>query len=534
MFFIALWLLLSSLAFASDCNRPSTGFTPFTEPYPRPYQGFTLGLYPNASNLLPTAHLAAGLRLAAEVRPRNFSGALDDATGRIVLLSAGMSNATQEFSTFLPLANADREKNPRLLIVDGAQGGWSADRLVAGGDVYWATVATRLAAAGASAAQVQVVWMKQADASPTKPFPEDARQLQSELATLARTLRARFPNLRLLYLSNRIYAGYATTNLNPEPYAYQSGFAVKWLIEQQIQGDASLSYDAGLAPWMAWGPYLWADGTRSRGDGLVWNCEDLQASDGTHPSPSGARKVAAMLLDFFKSDPTARPWFVRAATPSAPSIGAVVNGATYLPSVATGSIASLFGTELADGTAAAASLPLPHTLAGTQVLVGGEQALLFYVSPVQINFQIPAAPAGTDLTVVRSGVASKAFPATLSLYAPGLFTLDSTPSGPAAALHADGSRITAQSPARTGEIIMLFGTGLGVRNPLIMAPEVLPVVRIGGIEATLTYYGPAPGYPGLNQFNVTIPNAAPSGAVPVVLQLASSVSNQVTLNIVTR
>jgi hypothetical protein len=96
----------------------------------------------------------------------------------------------------------------------------------------------------------------------------------------------------LIYTSSRIYAGYATTSLNPEPYAYQSAFAVKWLIQEArhtIRGRPESQ------PWLGWGPYLWADGLEPRG---------------THPSTSGRQKVAQMLLDFFKTDPTAKGWFL--------------------------------------------------------------------------------------------------------------------------------------------------------------------------------------------------------------------------------
>ena len=63
-------------------------------------------------------------------------------------------------------------------------------------------------------------------------------------------------------------------------------------------------------PWVAWGPYLWADGTRARSDGLEWNCSDF-ASDGTHPDAAGASKVAHRLLSFFQHNPTTRSWFNR-------------------------------------------------------------------------------------------------------------------------------------------------------------------------------------------------------------------------------
>lgn len=66
-----------------------------------------------------------------------------------------------------------------------------------------------------------------------------------------------------------------------------------------------------VAPWLAWGPYLWADGTAARSDGFTWLCSDLE-SDYTHPSATGGVvKVARQLLAFFKTDPTATPWFLR-------------------------------------------------------------------------------------------------------------------------------------------------------------------------------------------------------------------------------
>jgi hypothetical protein len=121
--------------------------------------------------------------------------------------------------------------------------------------------------------------------------------------------------LRVAYLSSRIYAGYATTALNPEPYAYEGAFPVRWLIQSQINGDAGLNYNAEVgpvkSPLLLWGPYLWADGLNPRSDGLIWERGDLSSSDGTHPSDSGRLKVAHILLDFFKTNELAHGWFVK-------------------------------------------------------------------------------------------------------------------------------------------------------------------------------------------------------------------------------
>jgi hypothetical protein len=217
-----------------------------------------------------------------------------------------------EFSVFKQIADTDRTKNSKLTIVDGAQGGQTAAIISSPSASFWTVVDQRLTAAGVTSKQVQVVWIKEADANPTQPFPTHAKTLQLELEAIARIMKLRYPNTRLAYCSSRTYAGYATSTLNPEPFAYESAFSVKWMIEKQISGDTLLAY-AGLAvrsPWLAWGPYLWTDGTTPRADGLVWNAVNTQA-DGTHPSASGSLKVASLLLSFFKSDPTTALWFLK-------------------------------------------------------------------------------------------------------------------------------------------------------------------------------------------------------------------------------
>lgn len=207
-----------------------------------------------------------------------------------------------------------------MVIVDCAQGGQAARQWAYPQDTPnrpspWVVMDQRLEKANVEPNQVQVVWMKQAEISPAQygAFPAHARVLSDNMAAILRMLKSRFPNLRIAYLSSRIYAGYAGTPLNPEPYAYESAFSVRWLIEAQAAADPNLNYDPlkgeVRVPLLLWGPYLWADGVQPReSDGLVWLREDL-GNDGTHPSTSGRRKVASMLLQFFLTDPTATPWF---------------------------------------------------------------------------------------------------------------------------------------------------------------------------------------------------------------------------------
>ena len=127
-------------------------------------------------------------------------------------------------------------------------------------------------------------------------------------------MHGRFPNLKLV-TSNRTYGGWAKNRLNPEPYAYETGFAVKWVVEQQIKGDPALSLDPErgpvLSPWLSWGPDLWANGTTPRKDGYHYVEGDLRADDGTHEEVQGQDKVGRELLKFFTTDTTTRSWFTR-------------------------------------------------------------------------------------------------------------------------------------------------------------------------------------------------------------------------------
>lgn len=305
-------------------GKPSVGITPLTDlASDARYKEQDGGLHGGGKNAPPDALLKTALAAGKEIRPLDAAGA-PSPSGKVVLLSIGMSNTTQEYRQFMVVASRDGEKAPWVVPIDGAQGGMTAfawanpDRVKAGGRPDpWAVLDQRLETAGVTAKQVQVVWLKQANANPAPDgdFPGHAEKLKQDIAGLLAKLRKRFPNLKLVYLSSRIYAGYAATPLNPEPYAYESAFAVRWLIRDQLDG--STLKQPEQRPVLLWGPYLWADGEKGRKtDKLVYLRKDL-GPDGTHPSPSGQQKVAEMLLRFFKTDPTAKGWFLKSTATDA-------------------------------------------------------------------------------------------------------------------------------------------------------------------------------------------------------------------------
>jgi hypothetical protein len=313
---------------------PSAERVPLTEMGTGTYLGFTGGLYPQGYTV-PSVHDSVGRVETTRIVPRDAAGNLS-ASGKYVLLSIGMSNTTQEFCgqsgttpcnawTFMGQAAADPAVNrTTLVIANGAAGGKSAAFWDDAADPDYDRVRDQvLPRLGVTEWQVQVAWVKVANPGPSVSLPNanaDAYTLLRQMGAIARAMRQRYPNLRQIFFSSRIFGGFATTSLNPEPYAYESGFAVKWVVQAQIdqrqtgsvdQRAGDLRYDQ--TPWLAWGPYLWSGNTGTPLGSLAWVRSDLEG-DGTHPAQSGEEKVGAALLSFFKSSPYTACWFLAGRT----------------------------------------------------------------------------------------------------------------------------------------------------------------------------------------------------------------------------
>ncbi len=216
----------------------------------------------------------------------------------------------------------------------------------------------------------------------------------------------------------------------------------------------------------------------------------------------------------------------------------VVGGANFQNYVSPGAIVSGFGSGLASGTRSASGLPLPLSLGGTSVRVGTRAAPLFFVSPTQVNFQIPSDVSGRQtVTVSLNDALVVSGEVAVDAASPALFTRNQSGSGAVAALNQDGSPVSADGcvlgarPAPSGSVVQLFGTGPGPLNPQLATGQVAPssplsvtrttpVVLLGGVPVNVEFSGAAPGFVGLWQINIRIPQSPPSGpAVPVVLRI---------------
>ncbi len=237
---------------------------------------------------------------------------------------------------------------------------------------------------------------------------------------------------------------------------------------------------------------------------------------------------------------TASKAFVNAANPSGGN------------ALAPGSIASLYGANLAPQIAIPDAAPtLPFTLGGVTMTMGGGSVPLFFVSPTQINFQVPLftlnGQISTTLTVTQ-GASTTTITIQLKPYAPALFTTNAGGTGQASTLIAGTTSLAAPTgafpasrPARIGEYLSIYATGLGdvsnrpslgsaSPNGPLAATLVTPVVTIGGVPAAVSFSGLAPGYVGLYQINVQVPAGAPTGPdIPIVVMIGGVPSNTATI-----
>ena len=205
--------------------------------------------------------------------------------------------------------------------------------------------------------------------------------------------------------------------------------------------------------------------------------------------------------------------------------------------VAPGELVSLFGTSVGPDTPVVntgfdpSTGALPTTLAGSTVTFDGISAPLIFTSATQINLQVPyqvAGHASTVVVVMNQGSASDPVTVPVVAFQPGLFARAGTTQ--AVALNEDGSVNSASNPAAKRSVVTVFGTGSGVVDPPVPTGKPAPGLplslalgvsaTIGGADARLVFGGLTPGFVGLMQVNVEIPDGSPSGNVAVEVTVA--------------
>lgn len=224
------------------------------------------------------------------------------------------------------------------------------------------------------------------------------------------------------------------------------------------------------------------------------------------------------------------------------SADSAVNAASFTAPVAPGALVSIFGRNLAAEEIQARQLPLPTELAGTTVTINGRRLPLLYVSRSQVNAQLPFDVGGTARLQVATPNGFSEAAVAIAETGPGIFSVG-TQAGPAPTIvHADGRLVTAASPARTGEHISVYLTGLGDVNGQISAGQPAPLsplltvrapvdVEIGGELVMSLFAGLAPGFAGLYQVNLEVPQELASGAYSFRIVAKGRSSNTVRVSV---
>jgi uncharacterized protein (TIGR03437 family) len=251
--------------------------------------------------------------------------------------------------------------------------------------------------------------------------------------------------------------------------------------------------------------------------------------------PSGSGTITATYNSTNSASVTVNVTASGSGSTATPAIASVSNGASFQPTFAPGAALSIFGSQLAPVTHSASSVPLPLSTSGVAVLVNGIAAPLYYVSPSQLNVQIPYETAANNsavLSVNNNGhVTTQSFQ--VAAAAPGIFT------------SSNGALVPTPSAA-IGQEIALYVTGVGAVLPAISdgaAPAAstaladLPrpaqptTVTIGPAQASIDFIGIPAGLVGVTQINVQVPNGISSGVQPVVVTVGGVASAPATVTI---
>jgi hypothetical protein len=279
---------------------PST-LRPFTER--ATFMGtYETGLYPGGKNDMPAAHRKAGERVAATIRPLDVDGK-PSPEGKIIALTVGHSNCNMYFGALQKrLKQNAAQLHPRFELLNAAVGGQQLPEIVQLQGKVWDRQKQLLGAPGLSAQQVQVVffhttyhtWKNATNAAP-RPFPQTMQKMEADMAKVLKHLVGLYPNLKIAYVTAdgfRHFTGW-------EPHVWQEAFAIKWLVESQIRGDAGTAFEGAdrALPWLQWGPYIWDN---------RWGKEYF--TDGVHPAPKALDIFVEKYWSHFVGDSVSRAW----------------------------------------------------------------------------------------------------------------------------------------------------------------------------------------------------------------------------------
>ncbi len=327
--FIASIIIVAGFACQAQvqCWNDSTGLIPLNDLGTGYYNGIQGGLYLFGTNEMPSNHKKKGNNYSKQFKPLDSLGNINYEEGEVLMLAFGASIASNAINAFGDsLVHYDFEGVSNCVSIKSmCFGGKDLDYMIdTVSDNYWDGVRDRMAERGETNAQVQIAWlMQQSDGDSTDDFLTYYNSVSAKYVTLLQMMKDTFPNLKQVFISGIHYTGYMDPNHDrfpsfSNPHDYWGNLVIRDIIKRQINGDPALKYTgfAPQVPWLAWGPYFWADGVNPRTtDGLSWKCEQFRTDatgGGFHlvNEPESLGVEAQMLLDFFETNPVAKTWYL--------------------------------------------------------------------------------------------------------------------------------------------------------------------------------------------------------------------------------
>ena len=339
------------------------------------------------------------------------------------------------------------------------------------------------------------------------------------------------------YFNNTVY--FAGTGDNLKAFSISNGQMSTAPISQTAAKFSSFGGVPSISANGSSNGIVWMSQTSNNGSLSAYDATDLTKLLFNAPLGSGYVKFSTPTIANGKVYVgTANSLVIFGLAAAAAPIG--VNAASYQVGVSPGSIISIFGSGLTTSTAQAVSYPLPLSLAGVSVAIGGKTAPLYYAGPNQVNAQVPVdTPANLQtLTINTPNGPVSAGTLVVQATAPGVFGTASQ----AAITNQSGTLNNSANPAAPGSTVSVFVTGIGdVDNPVpsgnaapstVLARAKAPVmVTVNGVSATVPFAGFAPGFAGLGQLNVTVLSTLTPGTYPLIVNIGGVAANTVMLTV---
>lgn len=325
---ICLMLTFDAAGQTPNCANDSSGLIPLNDLGSGYYMGKQGGLFPNGANAEDptTKHYKKGRSIAKSIRALDSLGNITTDGGVVLMAGFGPSIPGHMLDHFVPLVRdtSDEEYQTNICFdaINMGAGGKGLDYAIgADSTKYWNQLLKKIADKGYTPEQLQISWMyfnDKYDSLNESTFPETPERIADDLTFYIHEMLERFPNVKIVFISGRHYGGFADTTLEQysaisEPSSYWNNFAVKWLIERQINGSPELKYfgPAMNTPFITWGPYYWSDGNIPRAtDGVLYQCSDFSATDGYHCTDSTYERDAHYLMDLIYNSEFSK-WYVK-------------------------------------------------------------------------------------------------------------------------------------------------------------------------------------------------------------------------------